>query len=120
MIDILAYPRYSMRLTELVTPLKPLEAMAMGKVLVASNVGGHQELIANGKTGVLFQAGDEQALAEALEGLLSDPEKREKLQQEGLAWVREQQTWKRTTRVYRDIYGNLNFPHTEVQRINSG
>lgn len=115
LIDILAYPRYSMRLTELVTPLKPLEAMAMGKVLVASNVGGHQELIANGKTGVLFKAGDEQALVEALEGVLSDPEKREKLQQEGLAWVREQQTWKRTTAVYRDIYGKLKLPHTEAQ-----
>lgn len=107
MIDILAYPRYSMRLTELVTPLKPLEAMAMGKVLVASNVGGHKELIANNTTGVLFPAGDENALADALEGLLANPEKRELLQRQGMDWVREQQTWERTTAVYREIYANL-------------
>ena len=47
-----------MRLTELVTPLKPLEAMAQGRLLVASDVGGHRELIRDGETGVLFRAGD--------------------------------------------------------------
>ena len=65
--DILAYPRHSMRLTDLVTPLKPLEAMAMGKALVASDVGGRRELIRHGKTGLLFPAGDSSALAEKLE-----------------------------------------------------
>ena len=58
LIDVLAYPRHSMRLTELVTPLKPLEAMAQGRLLVASDVGGHQELIRDGETGSLFRAGD--------------------------------------------------------------
>ena len=54
---MLVYPRHSMRLTELVTPLKPLEAMAQGRLLVASDVGGHRELIDDGETGVLFRAG---------------------------------------------------------------
>jgi glycogen synthase len=54
---VLAYPRHSMRLTELVTPLKPLEAMAQGRVLVASDVGGHRELIRDGQTGFLCPAG---------------------------------------------------------------
>ena len=58
LIDVLAYPRHRMRLTELVTPLKPLEAMAQGRMLVASDVGGHRELIRDGETGVLFPAGD--------------------------------------------------------------
>ena len=58
LIDILAYPRKAMRLTELVTPLKPLEAMAQRKLVVASNVGGHRELIEDGVTGTLFPAGD--------------------------------------------------------------
>src|SRR5262249_10394360 len=62
LIDILAYPRYSMRLTELVTPLKPLEAMAMGRVVVASGVGGHREMIQDGSTGLLFPAGSVSAL----------------------------------------------------------
>ena len=114
MIDILAYPRYSMRLTELVTPLKPLEAMAMGKALVASNVGGHRELISDGETGVLFKAGDASALADALAGLLTAPEKRERLQHQALDWVHREHTWERTTAVYRDIYGKLNLPQTEA------
>ncbi|MEO9041658.1 MAG: TIGR04063 family PEP-CTERM/XrtA system glycosyltransferase, partial [Rhodoferax sp.] len=53
LLDVLVYPRYSMRLTELVTPLKPLEAMAQGRLLVASDVGGHKELIRHGETGML-------------------------------------------------------------------
>jgi hypothetical protein len=57
LVDVLAYPRHSMRLTELVTPLKPLEAMAQGRLLVASDVGGHRELIRHGETGWLFPAG---------------------------------------------------------------
>jgi len=56
LMDVLVYPRLSMRLTELVTPLKPLEAMAQGRLFIASNVGGHRELIRDGETGVLFRA----------------------------------------------------------------
>src|SRR3546814_1935234 len=43
LIDILAYPRKKMRLTDLVTPLKPLEAMAQGKLVAASDVDGHRD-----------------------------------------------------------------------------
>jgi glycosyltransferase involved in cell wall biosynthesis len=71
LVDVLVYPRLSMRLTELVTPLKPLEAMAYRRLVVASDVGGHVELIRDGETGLLFRAGDAAALAakvvEALE-----------------------------------------------------
>jgi PEP-CTERM/exosortase A-associated glycosyltransferase len=104
MLDILAYPRYSMRLTELVTPLKPLEAMAMGKVLVASDVGGHKELIHDGATGLLFKAGDEDALSASLQKLLDSDTLREKLQQQGMEWVRKQHTWEQTTAVYPEMY----------------
>ena len=71
LIDILAYPRKAMRLTELVTPLKPLEAMAQRKLVAASDVGGHRELIEDGVTGTLFPAGDPAALAEALAALFA-------------------------------------------------
>ncbi|MDS4022459.1 MAG: glycosyltransferase, exosortase A system-associated, partial [Candidatus Competibacter sp.] len=56
LIDVLVYPRRSMRLTEIVTPLKPLEAMAQGRIFIASDVGGHRELIRDGETGFLFPA----------------------------------------------------------------
>jgi PEP-CTERM/exosortase A-associated glycosyltransferase len=107
MVDILAYPRYSMRLTELVTPLKPLEAMAMGKALVASAVGGHRELIRNNETGILFEAGNVKSLAYAVDQLLSNREKLDQLKDNGYQWVREHHTWAMTTAPYRGIYKKL-------------
>lgn len=104
LIDILAYPRYSMRLTELVTPLKPLEAMAMGKVLVASDVGGHKELIQDNSTGILFRAGDQKALSHALLSLVKNTDQRQKLASRGLQWVNAHHTWEKTTAVYKHIY----------------
>jgi PEP-CTERM/exosortase A-associated glycosyltransferase len=104
LIDVLAYPRYSMRLTEMVTPLKPLEALAMGKAVVASDVGGHKELIRHGETGLLFPAGNAAALAECLERLLDFSALRKKLQKRGGTWVRQHHTWEKTTSAYSDIY----------------
>jgi PEP-CTERM/exosortase A-associated glycosyltransferase len=104
LVDILAYPRYSMRLTELVTPLKPLEAMAMGKALVASDVGGHKELIRDGETGLLFPAGNAAALAESLHKLIQDNELRDRLASQGREWVRKNHSWEKTTSVYEEIY----------------
>ena len=65
LVDILAYPRKRMRLTDLVTPLKPLEAMAQGRLVAASDVGGHRELIRDGDTGTLFPPDDPAAIAAA-------------------------------------------------------
>ena len=107
LVDILAYPRHPMRLTNLVTPLKPLEAMAMGKALVASDVGGHKELIRHGHTGILFPAGNLEGLVDALEKLITDHDQRLELAQQGQAWVVAHHTWEKTTAVYRDIYGKL-------------
>jgi len=97
-----------MRLTDLVTPLKPLEAMAMGKALVASDVGGHKELIRDGENGVLFEAGDQDSLARALQELIDNDLKRKALEQYGPVWVTKHHTWERTTSVYRDIYASIN------------
>ncbi|MDO8651012.1 MAG: glycosyltransferase, exosortase A system-associated, partial [Undibacterium sp.] len=71
LLDVLVYPRSRMRLTDLVTPLKPLEAMAQGRLLAASDVGGHRELIEDGKTGVLFQADNPDALADKVLELIN-------------------------------------------------
>jgi len=104
LIDLMVYPRYSMRLTELVTPLKPLEAMAMGKALIASDVGGHKELIKHEQTGFLFPAGNVSALAESLECLLKDGTLRKKLETQGLEWVEANHSWDKTTSVYFEMY----------------
>ncbi len=107
MIDILCYPRYSMRLTELVTPLKPLEAMAMGKALVASDVGGHRELIKDNETGLLFSSGNADALASRIENIMNSRELEKSLQTNGFEWVRKYHTWAFTTSVYKNIYQSL-------------
>jgi PEP-CTERM/exosortase A-associated glycosyltransferase len=104
LMDVLAYPRRSMRLTELVTPLKPLEAMAMAKPLVASNIGGHRELISDGRTGLLFRPGDTAALAAAIASLLDDSELRRALGDRGWNWVRREHSWDKTTAIYSEIY----------------
>ncbi|MDY7037403.1 MAG: TIGR04063 family PEP-CTERM/XrtA system glycosyltransferase [Thermodesulfobacteriota bacterium] len=104
LVDILAYPRYSMRLTDLVTPLKPLEAMAMGKAFVASDVGGHKELIKHEQNGLLFSAGNIQALAETLERLLKDHDLRSALQAKEYSWVRMHHTWEKSTASQRELY----------------
>jgi glycosyltransferase involved in cell wall biosynthesis len=81
--------------------------MAMGKALVASGVGGHKELIRHEETGLLFEAGNKLALTAALERLLDDSQLCRDLQQKGRSWVREYQTWQKTTAVYADIYSQV-------------
>jgi PEP-CTERM/exosortase A-associated glycosyltransferase len=107
LIDVLAYPRHSMRLTELVTPLKPLEAMAQGRLLVASDVGGHRELIEHGVTGSLFPAGDAGALADALEALLADRTSWDQRRAAGRRFVEQQRNWAASVARYRIPYEAL-------------
>lgn len=107
LVDIFIYPRLSMRLTELVTPLKPLEAMAQGRLVVASDVGGHRELIRNGDTGVLFRAGRPAALAEAVNELLARRDDWQRLRDNGRAFVERERTWPSSVARYRTIYEGL-------------
>lgn len=107
LIDVLAYPRHSMRLTELVTPLKPLEAMAQGRLLVASDVGGHRELIRHEQTGVLFRAGDAAALADAVVRLLGQRERWPELRRAGRAYVEDERNWAVSVARYKDVYGGI-------------
>jgi glycosyltransferase involved in cell wall biosynthesis len=107
LVDVLAYPRHSMRLTELVTPLKPLEAMAQGRLLVASDVGGHKELIQHGKTGWLFKAGSPDALAGAVADLLSQRHRWAALRQAGRRFVETERNWQASVARYRAVYAGL-------------
>lgn len=111
LMDILVYPRYSTRLTELVTPLKPLEAMAMGKAVVASDIGGHRELIKDRQTGLLFPPGDAAALAEALTCLLGDHDLSRQLGRHSSIAVRQKHSWTKATAVYSEIYARALSPH---------
>jgi PEP-CTERM/exosortase A-associated glycosyltransferase len=107
LIDVLVYPRRSMRLTELVTPLKPLEAMAQGRVLIASDVGGHRELIRDGETGFLFPAGDCSALARTIESVLSSRGDQDRVRVAGRRFVEAERTWTRSVARYAGVYARM-------------
>jgi len=107
LVDVFAYPRHRLRLTELVTPLKPLEAMAAGRAVVASDVGGHRELVRDGETGLLFRAGDVAALAAALDRVLGDPGLRARLGEAGRRFVRRERTWEASVAGYGPVYRRL-------------
>ena len=107
LVDLLVYPRLPMRLTELVTPLKPLEAMAQGRLVVASDVGGHRELIEHGKTGVLFKAGDLASLSERLLHLIRHVETWPALRQQARRYVERERNWPASVNRYADVYQRL-------------
>ena len=107
LIDILVYPRLQMRLTDLVTPLKPLEAMAQGRLIVASDVGGHLELIRDGETGILFRAGNPDALASKVLELLARPDLWSSLRAAARRFVETQRNWPISVSRYKKVYGSL-------------
>ena len=107
LVDVLVYPRHSMRLTELVTPLKPLEAMAQQRLFVASDVGGHKELIRDGDTGVLFRAGSTDALATAVLDLLAQPQRWDALRAAGRKFVEQERNWKNSVANYKAPFARL-------------
>jgi PEP-CTERM/exosortase A-associated glycosyltransferase len=104
LIDVLVYPRLKMRLTDLVTPLKPLEAMAQGRLLVAADVGGHRELIEHGRTGMLFGAGDASDLARTVLALLDAPQSWPALRERGRHFVETERSWDASVARYRPVY----------------
>jgi PEP-CTERM/exosortase A-associated glycosyltransferase len=107
LVDLLVYPRKSMRLTELVTPLKPLEAMAQGKILLASDVGGHKELIIDRQTGWLFESDNIHSLAKQAVYLLRHPELWSELRQNGRGYVENVRNWPTSVGFYREIFQRL-------------
>ncbi|MBC7482413.1 MAG: glycosyltransferase, exosortase A system-associated [Rhizobacter sp.] len=113
LIDVLAYPRHSMRLTELVTPLKPLEAMAQGRLLVASDVGGHKELIRDGETGILFRAGSVESLRDTLLGAIAKKDLWSQMRRAGRQYVEQERNWRASVSRYVPVYRDLAGPGVE-------
>ena len=105
--DVLVYPRPPMRLTDLVTPLKPLEAMAQGRLVIASDVGGHRELIRHDETGFLFPAGDGAALAATVLSVLDQRERTATIRSAARRFVEQERTWAASTARYGPVYASL-------------
>jgi PEP-CTERM/exosortase A-associated glycosyltransferase len=107
LVDLMVFPRVAIRLTELVTPLKPLEAMAQQKIVLASDVGGHRELIEDGVTGYLFRAGSVEDLtariAEVVDRRAEWPAMRERARR----FVETERRWSVSVARYEPVYGGL-------------
>lgn len=107
LVDLLLYPRKPMRLTELVTPLKPLEAMAQGKLVLASDVGGHKELITDNENGWLFESGSVDALARKAISVLKDQESWPTIIANGRKFVEGIRNWKNSVARYEKVYKGI-------------
>lgn len=103
-IDVLVYPRYPSDLTEMISPLKPLEPMAMGRCVVASDVGGLRELIRDGETGLLFEAGSASALAATLESVLGGRVDTARLGAQARDYVINHRQWREMSGCYDAAY----------------
>lgn len=114
LVDVVCYPRKAMRLTDLVTPLKPLEAMAQGKLVAASSVGGHRELIEDGMTGTLFPPDDPAGLAAALAALLADRPLWDARRTVARAFVERAHDWSRNAARYDSVYQTLLTPKQAI------
>ncbi len=105
--DVLVYPRKSMRLTELVTPLKPLEAMAQKSMFLASDVGGHKELVQDGVTGALFKADDVDDLVRSLLRLLDQEQTWPAIRDAGRQFVENERNWPNSVANLKPVYQRL-------------
>jgi PEP-CTERM/exosortase A-associated glycosyltransferase len=107
LVDIFIYPRLPMRLTDLVTPLKPIEAMANGRIVVASDVGGHREIVRDGRTGFLFPAGQKAVLAQTVLRVLGQRADWPKVAAAARRYVETERTWQASVAGYAPVYGAL-------------
>ena len=105
--DVMAYPRKQSRLTDLVTPLKPLEANAQMQLVAASDVGGHRELIRHGETGVLFAPDDPAGCAMALADLIDRRADWPAIRQAARAHVETNHDWATLIQRYQVVYLGL-------------
>lgn len=107
LMDVMVYPRKSMRLTELVTPLKPLEAMAQGRIVAASDIGGHRELIKDGETGTLFPAGSPEKIAEKLDITLKNRSQWPQTIETARKFIEADRNWSSNILGYHPVYQRL-------------
>ena len=107
LIDIAPLPRKGLRVCELVSPLKPFEAMASGKVLITSSVQALAEIVDDGTTGLVFEKDNAKDLAAKLELVLLDADLRKKIGENANKWVLENHSWDVISERVTDIYDKI-------------
>ena len=107
LVDVFVYPRRKSRLTDLVTPLKPIEAMAKSRVVLATDCGGHREIVTHGRNGLLFAADDTQALADGILSTVAARDSWAVIGKNGRDYVVRERTWRASVDRYEPIYERL-------------
>jgi len=107
LLDIFVVPRTPDRVCQLVTPLKPVEAMASGLCVVTSEVKALTEIVKHEVTGMQTVPQDPVSLADSLEHLLYSPDIRRKLGDNAREWAARDRTWAHNAERYRDAYARL-------------
>ena len=107
LIDIAPFPRLSLPVTEMVSPLKPFEAMAMEKLVIASNVAALEEIVSDGETGLLFEKDNPESLTEVLVRSIQDSQLRQNLGRNARQWVIENRDWKILSQKVTQLYDSL-------------
>lgn len=112
-VDITPFPRLPLPVCEMVSPLKPFEAMAMQKAVVASNVKALAEIVRDGENGLLHEKGSAESLAEKISLYLDDPDLRERMARNGREWVVAERQWKDLGGIVSEIYSELGGSNTQ-------
>ena len=110
LLDVFVVPRTPDRVCQLVTPLKPVEAMASGLCVVTSEVKALTEIVKHEVTGMQTVPQDPVSLADCLEHLLYSPDIRRKLGDNAREWAARDRTWAHNAARYRDAYARLERP----------
>jgi glycosyltransferase involved in cell wall biosynthesis len=110
-IDIFVVPRRADYAADYVTPLKPFEALALGRPLIMSDRPVAAEIVGDEERGLLFKTGDHDHLATTIARLLDDPDRRRALVDAGRAWVETERTWRRNAEAYRRVYATIAASH---------
>jgi glycosyltransferase involved in cell wall biosynthesis len=105
--DITPFPRLPLPVCELISPIKPFEAMSMGKAVIASSVAALTEIVEPDVRGLVFDKGDHRALAAALERYLDSPELRAAMGTNARTWVRAERDWSDVVPVVDAAYRRL-------------
>ena len=107
LIDIAPFPRKPQPVTEMVSPMKPLEALAMEKAVLVSSVRALTEMVQDGKTGLVFEKGNVDDMARVLARLIADSDLRSRLGKAGRQWVEAERTWDKTATTVAGMIGQF-------------
>ena len=102
LIDIAPFPRKPQPVCELVSPMKPLEALAMKKAVLVSSVQALKEMVVEEETGLVFEKGNINDLADKLQLLIDNKILRHILGENGRVWVEQERNWVKTTETIKD------------------